>query len=234
MKEQKSAIVVTAIGVLILTGAAMILMGLAAVAPAKQAQEPTPGKGRGMNDRVDSLENARILPGTIIMWSGELGGEDNRHPVVDDITYWNWHVCDGTPPTPDLRQKFVMGADDNYPPNSEGGAASVKIRGENIPRHNHGLTDDLNGTSENGSHSHRIYIGDAKRLFSGAFEGNERTEYLAVSFDDWGVEIQSRSAGSHDHAIGGFTDYWGARPREPIETIPPYYALVFLMYVEPE
>lgn len=34
-----------------------------------------------------------------------------------------WHICDGTADTPDLRDKFIVGAGPGYPPGVSGGAA---------------------------------------------------------------------------------------------------------------
>ena len=62
-----------------------------------------------------------MIPGGIIMWSGAL----------IDIPA-SYHLCDGTVGTPDLREKFVMGAADGIDPGGVGG---------NI-NHNHTGTTD--------------------------------------------------------------------------------------------
>ena len=49
--------------------------------------------------------------GTIVIWSG------NASSIPA-----GWHICDGSAGTPDLRQKFVLGAGGVYPLNSTGGA----------------------------------------------------------------------------------------------------------------
>lgn len=51
--------------------------------------------------------------GTIIMWSG----------AVDAIPY-GYVLCDGQNGTPDLRNRFVVGAGDSYNPDATGGAAT--------------------------------------------------------------------------------------------------------------
>lgn len=66
--------------------------------------------------------------GTIVIWSG----------TVDDIPT-GWHLCDGTDGTPDLRDKFVLGAGENHPVNDKGGSEEVVLTLEQMPRHSHGI-----------------------------------------------------------------------------------------------
>lgn len=51
-----------------------------------------------------------LLEGTIIIWSGS---------VVNIPA--GWHLCDGTAGTPNLQDKFVIGAGDTYNPADAGG-----------------------------------------------------------------------------------------------------------------
>lgn len=41
----------------------------------------------------------------------------------------NWVICDGTNGTPDLRDRFIVGAGDSYTPGNTGGAKFVPISG---------------------------------------------------------------------------------------------------------
>lgn len=61
------------------------------------------------------------LTGIICLWSG----------AIVDIPD-GWFLCDGNNGTPDLTDRFVVGAGDNYNPDDVGGVAS----------HNHALTMD--------------------------------------------------------------------------------------------
>jgi hypothetical protein len=69
-----------------------------------------------------SLAGALVPVGGIILWSGS---------VVSIPA--NWHLCDGTTGTPDLRDKFVVGAGSTYAVAATGGSLT---------------------TSSDGSHSH--------------------------------------------------------------------------------
>jgi hypothetical protein len=69
-----------------------------------------------------SLAGALVPVGGIILWSGS---------VVSIPA--NWHLCDGTTGTPDLRDRFVVGAGSTYAVAATGGSLT---------------------TSSDGSHSH--------------------------------------------------------------------------------
>lgn len=62
-----------------------------------------------------------MMPGMIMLW----------HGTVDNIPS-GWHLCDGTVGTPDLRNKFVPGAGDEYAPGDNDAA----------PDHTHDFTGD--------------------------------------------------------------------------------------------
>lgn len=53
-----------------------------------------------------------MINGLIAIWSG----------AIADIPA-GWHLCDGNDGTPDLRDRFVVGAGHNYNPGDAGGAA---------------------------------------------------------------------------------------------------------------
>ncbi|MDR9392671.1 MAG: hypothetical protein RI554_11670, partial [Trueperaceae bacterium] len=77
-----------------------------------------------------------------------------------------WLLCDGTNGTPDLRDRFIVGAGGAYTVNDTGGADSVQLSGSEMPSHSHGsgsLQTDYagshshGGTAETaGSHSHGV------------------------------------------------------------------------------
>ena len=102
---------------------------------------------------------AYTLPaGGIIMWSGSIASI----PV-------GWLLCNGASGTPDLQDRFVVGAGSTYAVNTVGGAASNTLIIDNLPAHDHtgsGTTgaQDTNhthtGTTGNNSagHSHDLNI----------------------------------------------------------------------------
>lgn len=93
------------------------------------ADEPTePGSP------MTALTLDSIVPkGVILMWSGQ---ETN----IPD----GWALCDGTNGTPDLRGRFIIGFNSDYPLNSTGGSTTINLR------HTHdyeGITNRMPDTS---------------------------------------------------------------------------------------
>lgn len=85
-----------------------------------------------------SFSGDGIIPaGGIIIWSGA----SNAIPT-------GWLICDGTNSTPDLRNRFVVGAGSTYSVGATGGSDSVTLTTAQIPSHNHpiqirvGVDDD--------------------------------------------------------------------------------------------
>lgn len=64
--------------------------------------------------------------GTIVIWSG----------TADNIPT-GWQLCDGTNGTPDLRDKFVLGAGTTHNVGETGGNEEVTLTVEQMPKHNH-------------------------------------------------------------------------------------------------
>ena len=149
--------------------------------------------------------NGLIPPGAIIMWSG----------AVDAIPE-GWALCDGSNGTPDLRNRFIVGAGGSYNVGDTGGANTVTLNINQMPRHDH--SSGSLTTSAAGSHSHHYtrptvdYVGA---------RGEERTATYLVS-------LQTTSEdGEHTHTISGWTSYTGGGQAH--ENRPPYYALAYIM-----
>jgi len=54
-----------------------------------------------------------MMPGMITLWAGA---------IVDVPS--GWHLCDGTEGTPDLRDRFIVGAGNTYAVNEIGGCVT--------------------------------------------------------------------------------------------------------------
>ena len=74
--------------------------------------------------------------GMIILWSGA----QNQIPS-------GWVLCNGQNSTPDLRDRFVVGAGSGYSVGATGGAASVTLTTNQIPSHTHSYSSANHPTS---------------------------------------------------------------------------------------
>lgn len=189
-----------------------------------------------MNEQVrDNLSwlKANSFPvGGIIMWSG----------TVANIPE-GWSLCDGANGTPDLRNKFVAGAGDEYEVGDEGGEDAVKLEQENLPAHTHEGPSHTHGsgslsTGTNGSHSHADITRRASA--SGTHGHSLSTSGLSAPPSNWSGTndtISTGLAGSHSHSISGSTASGGLEKTGSTgsgfshENRPPYYALAFIMRV---
>jgi microcystin-dependent protein len=137
------------------------------------------------------------MKGIIVMWSG----------AVADIPT-GWALCDGTNGTPDLRDRFVVGAGWSYNPADTGGANTVLLGIAQMPNHSHANT--LNDPG----HRHTFTAGYRENdTTDGDEPGMENTTAYWTDYAVTGITITNAAAGG-----GG-----------PHENRPPYYALAYIM-----
>jgi len=177
--------------------------------------------------------NVAIPIGGIILWSG----------AVNTIPY-TYRLCNGQNGTPDLRDRFVLGAGGNNGVGAVGGStthshgggtANATLNINQIPGHNHGVNDPGHGHGVNQEpHDHyyerrRVDSGLGYRLDGGAQAAAPATEGLRTSGERinlWlsnsgtGISIQNNGGGQgHNHGINSDTH------------VPPYLALCYIMRV---
>jgi len=128
---------------------------------------------------LQHMENHLVPPGAIIMWSGS----------VNDIPV-GWALCDGSNGTPDLRDRFIVGAGGAYSPGNTGGAESVTLTVAQMPQHSHGAS-----SSSAGSHTHSISTSSA---------GSHSHSASSSSTGAHTHDISTSSAGSHTHGAGTY------------------------------
>lgn len=183
---------------------------------------------RGQPGGVASLDGTGKVPsaqlpatgayfptGGIIMWSGTVAN-------IPD----GWALCNGSNNTPDLRNKFIIGAGSTYAPGNTGGDASVSLEVANLPSHNHTF---LGGYALSaGSHKHGIYANVAGTAGAGA-------ALVSGSYETRQIESTSRSilpdvletADAHSHNVAGSISNTGSGTAH--DNMPPYYALCFIV-----
>ncbi|MDN7881246.1 hypothetical protein [Burkholderia aenigmatica] len=177
-----------------------------------------------------------IVPiGGIILWSGAA----NNIPE-------NWALCNGSNGTPNLQDKFVVGAGNTYAVGATGGTTTATLTTANLPSHNHGVTDTghTHGISQT-PHSHGINDPGHNHtttidVWSG---GGSSTGYLGPgggghSVFSWlssasatGISIQAQYANVSVNASTTGISTQNTGSGTAFSTLPPYYALCYIMRV---
>ena len=126
---------------------------------------------------------------------------------------------------PDLRDRFIVGAGNNYSVDATGGSADATLvshshsfsANTNNNTHNHGINDP--GHIHNVAYSNSD-SGDGVIEESGqGFNGFEPTESATT-----GISIQNNT---HNHSVSGTTGTQGSSASNA--NLPPYYALCYIM-----
>ena len=151
-----------------------------------------------------------IIPtGGIIMWSGAVSAIPT-----------GWVLCNGSNSTPDLRNRFVVGAGSTYAVNATGGTDSVSLSTANLPAHSHSFSG-TGTTNTTGAHSH-------SSGWFGPRGASGQATVFATNDPAYG-NVNTGSAGNHNHTvtISGTTGNQGSGSSH--ENRPPYYALAYIM-----
>ena len=131
------------------------------------------------------------------MWSGSAD-------TIPD----GWALCDGQNGTPDLRDRFIIGAGGSYSVGSAGGNASQTVTLS-------GQTGATTLTIEQmPNHAHTMYA-----YATNATSGKKFMAYNSnypTTMNTWGTG----GSQSHAHSLSGEVS---------VNTLPPYYALCFIM-----
>lgn len=132
-----------------------------------------------------------IPAGAIFLWSGSIGSIPAGYVL-----------CNGSSGTPDLRDRFVVGAGSTYAVNATGGSADAAV-----VSHTHTATVTDPG------HTHGKFVGDQN--IGGAGSGNSIPGNNAVAMPNafTGVTVAISTAG-----VSGTN-----------ANLPPYYALCYIM-----
>ncbi len=148
--------------------------------------------------------------GGIIMWKG----------AVSAIPA-GWKLCDGANGTPDLRDKFVIGAGAAYSVNNEGGLNSVTLTASQsaLPQHQHSINHGHTG-GDNG-HAHSI-----PSRVRGNEDGSNEYTWANGSGKSTGKGYANIYIDNHS-GNSGFQSQVNAVASH--ENRPPYYALAYIM-----
>jgi microcystin-dependent protein len=172
----------------------------------------------GTYDNLYGLVGVQAAPGTTIptgvisLWYGAIGSIPS-----------GWYLCDGSNGTPDLRDKFIIGAGNSYAVAATGGASSATLTINNLPAHTHGTSALTVSTTTNltGNVGAQAVNAGATGVFTASGAG---TLYQGGGY--YGVSTFSMNA-NHTHSISGSTDSVGSATS--FSVLNPYYALAYIM-----
>ena len=161
-----------------------------------------------------------IPTGIIVMWSGTTTSVPS-----------GWALCDGTNGTPNLFNKFIVGAGGTYTVNATGGSANsivvshthslgaATFAGNPLAAHTHTVTGHTHAVGSTTAVSNYAGNGDNAIHPPGSGTGNTGSNSA--------LGLSSVSAGTPAGTIGGATDTTGASGTNA--NLPPYFALAYIM-----
>ena len=156
------------------------------------------GNGSGLSG-IESF-----VTGMIILWYGNTGNIPT-----------GFVLCDGSNSTPDLRDRFVVGAGSAYSPGNSGGSSSVTLSESQLPSHNHSASSSVNDPGH-----HHEYIDQYVVI------NNGYRPWPASNNDCAQRNIDTTNATT---GITVSTTIGNTGSGSAIENRPPYYALCYIM-----
>jgi hypothetical protein len=159
--------------------------------------------------------------GMILLWSGSVGSIPS-----------GWVLCDGANSTPDLRDKFIVGAGSTYAVGATGGSPNAIV-----VTHDHTFSGT---TAANGAHQHFVSGGTYAGAKLGTLEANpngtlkvgdslsgNQNQYQLQATSSAATAGLTSTASTHDHTYSGTTASAGSSGTNA--NLPPYYALAYIM-----
>ena len=141
--------------------------------------------------------SSTLPTGMILLWSGSIGSI----PA-------GYLLCDGTNSTPDLRNRFIVGAGSTYSVNQTGGSADAIV-----VSHNHTATSVVTDPG----HAHTIASDNNNNNGTNRQRGGDNTNQFTANT---GTAVTGITVATTNTAAG--TSGTGAN-------LPPYYALCYIM-----
>jgi hypothetical protein len=161
---------------------------------------------------------ATFSSGMILLWSGSVGSIPT-----------GWVLCDGSNSTPDLRDRFIVGAGSTYAVNATGGSANVTPAGSisvtgtalteaQMPKHYHQMVGPGSVTvPQNNQGNYGIF-------------GGGTPDDAALSYGTWSVGGNAASGSQSTGTANGDTHTHTATfTGSSGSNLPPYYALAYIM-----
>ena len=184
---------------------------------------------RQVSDSIAPAISTALPAGTIVMWSGTAG----TIPA-------GWKLCDGTNGTPNLVNRFVLGANATSPVfGATGGAATVTLNANQMPVHNHPVSDPghlhpvldagHNHPVNDPGHQHGLQVGATDTPLGGTANGDSvSSSTVLTNASLTGVYLTASLAN-----VSVLTNFTGVSTQnagsgQAHENMPPYFALCYI------
>ena len=178
--------------------------------------------------RIDNLNASKITAGTLAdarLSNSSLFVTGMIMMYTGSTAPSGWAICNGQNGTPDLRNRFIVGAGNSYNVGVTGGFDSVSLSESQIPSHTHsfsGSSSHSHGINDPG-HTHTMNFNQGNIISSGgAFGLKDSGTANRINTNTTGISVNSQSV-----TISGNTG--GTGGGQAHENRPPYYALMFIM-----
>ena len=145
---------------------------------------------------VQTAVGTTIPTGMISLWYGSIGSVPT-----------GWYLCDGTNGTPDLRDRFIVGAGSTYSVAATGGSADAIV-----VSHNHTATSVV--TDPGHTHTSNANANNAQNLSGGPSTTLSR-QYATIDAAFTGITVATTNTSA---GVSGTN-----------ANLPPYYALAYVM-----
>lgn len=186
---------------------------------------------------TDILAATQLPRGIITMWSGAT----NAVPS-------GWALCDGNKGTPNLKDRFIVGAGQSYGVGNTGGSitqtpsvwtgaagtgiqvAGTAINESQMPRHTHGGSVGRDASITTQRSAHGTY--DGEWLSAGHFYAmGPDSSTVRKPLQEFSASLSIYGTGGNQPHYHGVTDNGHAHTAaaSAIDVRPPYYALAFIM-----
>lgn len=167
------------------------------------AGAPTQNLHAATKAYADSLlSGGGIIPsGGIIMWSGAINAIPN-----------GWALCNGSNGTPDLRDRFVVGAGSSYSVGGTGGSKDAIV-----VAHSHTATSTSSVTDP--GHDHTVPAGSSTGAGTKYIIGTGNANAVATSTATTGISVSTSTTVASTGSSGTNAN------------LPPYYALAYIMKI---
>jgi len=203
--------------------------------------------GQAIQAYIDARVTVAMPIGAIIIWSGAQAAIPS-----------GWALCNGSNGTPDLRNRFVVGAGNTYSVAAQGGStdaalvahthsatlngstggAGAHAHGVSDPGHNHSVNDPGHAHSYVAPVGFAVYNGTSPVIAPFELNGSNGPNTIATSGASTGISLNGSGTGIYVNAVGdhahgvsvsGTTDVSGVSASNA--NLPPFYALCYVMRI---